>query len=66
MAAKPKQESGLDLDTRDGKTIFHDFVYRPDMTIDEVSQYLGVDWDDAYNWLKGQLEQAKERPEDDE
>ena len=60
MAAKPtKQESGLDLDTSDGKTLFHDFVYRPDMTVDEVSQYLGVDWDDAYNWLKGQLEQAK-------
>lgn len=60
MAPKPtEQEQRLDNDT-DAKDLLHDFVYREDMDVSEVSQYLETDWDDAYDWLKDQLKAAKD------
>lgn len=59
MATKPAEEqTRLDRDTE--KALLHDFVYRPDMKIDEIADYLDTDWDDAYNWTKDQLKQAKD------
>lgn len=59
MATKPaEEEQRLDRDTE--KAILHDFVYRDDMSLNEVAEYLETDWDDAYNWTKDQLEQAKD------
>lgn len=59
-APKPTEEqTRLDLNDRDAKDLLHDFVYRDDADVDKVAQYLEEDWDNAYNWLKDKLEQAK-------
>lgn len=61
MATQPSEEqTGLDLNDRDAKDLLHDFVYRDDMDLNEVAQYLNTDWDDAYNWTRDKLEQAKD------
>lgn len=59
MATKPSEEQTRVNDT-DEKALFHDFVYRDDMSLSEVAEYLDTDWDDAYNWTKDQLKQAKD------
>lgn len=65
MATKPTtQEAGLDLNGTDEKALFHDFVYRDDMSVNEIAEYLGADWDNAYDWLKSQLEQARDEDEE--
>lgn len=64
MAAKPSEEqTRLDLNGTDEKALLHDFVYRDDISLSEVAEYLEVDWDNAYDWLKGQLEQARDEDE---
>lgn len=50
----------LDVNEKDAKNLLHDFVYRDDLSLSEVAEYLEADWDDAYNWVKDQLRQAKE------
>lgn len=64
MATQPSEEqTRLDLNDRDAKDLLHDFVYRDDMDLNEVAQYLNTDWDDAYNWTRDKLEQAKDEDE---
>lgn len=61
MAPKPSEEkTRLDNDTADEKALFHDFVYRDDMSVKDIAEHLGRDWDDTYNWLQDKLEQAKD------
>lgn len=60
MAPKPEQDQQTRLDDKDAKNLLHDFVYRDDMSLNEVAEYLETDWDNAYDWTKDQLEQAKD------
>ncbi len=61
MAPKPTEEDKrLDLDTADEKALFHDFVYRDDMSVKDIAEHLGRDWEDTYNWLNYKLDDAKE------
>lgn len=61
MATKPsEQETRLDLNEKDAKALLHDFVYRDDMSVEDIAEHLGRDWDNAYNWLTGQLAEAKD------
>jgi len=62
--ANPDQEQQTRLDDKDAKALLHDFVYREDMDVSEVAQYIDEDWDNAYRFLSDQLKQA--RIEDDE
>lgn len=59
MATRPSQEE-TKVDTRDDSKVAHDFVYRPDMGIKEIAEYLDTDWDNAKDWLKNRLEEADE------
>lgn len=61
MASKPatQEDTRLGNDT-DEKALLHDFVYRDDMSLNEVAEYLNTDWDDAFNKLNDQLRQAKD------
>lgn len=61
MATKPaKEDTRLALDTADKKALLHDFVYRDDMSVEDISQHLNRDWGDTYNWLNDQLKDAKD------
>lgn len=63
MATKPaEEEQRLGRDT-DQKALLHDFVYREDMDLSEVAQYLDTDWDNAYDWARDKLKQAKDDDE---
>lgn len=58
-APKPaKEETRLDNATE--KALFHDFVYRPDMSVEDIAEHLGRDWEDTYNWLNDKLTEAKD------
>lgn len=59
MATRPAQEDQRLKNDTDQSSLVHDFVYRPDMDVKELAQYLNKDWDDTYNWLNDQLEQAE-------
>jgi hypothetical protein len=57
---KPSEEqTRLDLNERDAKEITQSFVYRDDMDLSKVAQYLDTDWEDAYNTMNDLLKQAK-------
>lgn len=61
--AKPAPEDDkerLDVSDKDARDLTHDFVYRDDMKLEEVAEYLEATWEDAYDWTKEQLEQAKD------
>lgn len=61
--AKPAPDDDktrLDINDKDSKNLLHDFVYRDDMSLSEVAEYLETDWDNAYDWMKDQLKQAKD------
>lgn len=65
MATRPApEETRVERDTRDEK-VARDFVYRDDMGLKEVAQYLGNDrdFDRAYDWVKEKLEKADEDDE---
>lgn len=59
MAPKQSEEKQR-LDRDSEKAILHDFVYRDDMSLNEVAEYLEKDWDNAYDWAKEQLKRAKD------
>lgn len=63
MATRPAAQEETRLDTRDEKALAHDFVYRPEMGIKEIAEYLDTNWDDAKDWLKNRLEEADEDDE---
>lgn len=59
MATKPaEEETRLDRETE--KALLHDFVYRDDMSVDDIAQHLGRDWDDTFNRLNDLLKDAKD------
>lgn len=59
MATKPaEEETRLDRDTE--KALLHDFVYRDDMSVADIAEHLGRNWEDSYNWLNDQLKDAKD------
>jgi len=59
--AKPAAQEDTRLDNAtDEKALFHDFVYRDDMSVEKIAEHLDRDWDDTYNWLRDKLEEAKD------
>jgi hypothetical protein len=55
---KPEQDQQTRVNEKDARDLVQSFVYREDMDLSKVAQYLETDWEDAYNTMNDLLERA--------